>query len=235
MSLNSSAAQLTITPQQQDSGLPAALPPNTPDVANPSEPEQTEPVLANRSATNSSAELANELDQPPKPIAEHSAPEKSDRSTSASSAGLPASKDDVLTMLKEAALSGDAEAQFKLGVRYDAGEDVEMNKDIAFEWFQKAAELSYAKAQFYVGVMYGDGKGVKADKEKSFLWIHKAAEQGVVVAQYFVGVMYGDGKGVKADKEKAFLWIHKAAEKNYRAAQKLLSAFYQSGVGVTKD
>ena len=46
MSLNSSAAQPPLSPQQQDTGLPAALPPDTPDVANPSEPEQTEPVLA---------------------------------------------------------------------------------------------------------------------------------------------------------------------------------------------
>ena len=65
MSLNSSAAQPPLSPQQQDTGLPAALPPDTPDVANPSELEQTEPVLANRSATNSSAELADELNQPP--------------------------------------------------------------------------------------------------------------------------------------------------------------------------
>ena len=37
MSLNSSAAQPPLSPQQQDTGLPAALPPDTPDVANPSE------------------------------------------------------------------------------------------------------------------------------------------------------------------------------------------------------
>ena len=106
MSLNSSAAQPPLSPQQQDTGLPAALPPNTPDVANPSEPEQTEPVLANRSATNSSAELADELNQPPTPIVEHSAPEKSDRSTSAISEATSTTVDDEITALIKVAHQG---------------------------------------------------------------------------------------------------------------------------------
>ena len=114
MSLNSSAAQPPLSPQQQDTGLPAALPPDTPDVANPSEPEQTEPVLANRSANNSSAELAVELNQPPTLIAEHSAPEKSDRSSSASLEAESAITDDEITSLKKAAEQGNAEAQYKL-------------------------------------------------------------------------------------------------------------------------
>jgi TPR repeat protein len=160
MSLNSSAAQLTIIPQQQDSGLPAALPPNTPDVANPSEPEQTEPVLANRSANNSSAELAVELNQPPTLIAEHSAPEKSDCSTSISSAAKSATTGDELTALYEAAWSGDAESQFRLGEYYYRGQDLEINKKRAFIWFQEAAEKGNLKAQFNVGTMYRDGVGV---------------------------------------------------------------------------
>ena len=115
MSLNSSAAQPPLSPQQ-DTGLPAALPPDTPDVANPSEPEQTEPVLANRSANNSSAELAVELNQPPTLIAEHSAPEKSDRSSSASLEAESAITDDEITSLKKAAEQGNAEAQYKLSM-----------------------------------------------------------------------------------------------------------------------
>ena len=116
MSLNSSAAQPPLSPQRQDTGLPAALPPDTPDVANPYEPEQTEPVLANRSANNSSAELAVELNQPPTLIAEHSAPEKSDRSSSASLEAESAITDDEITSLKKAAEQGNAEAQYKLAI-----------------------------------------------------------------------------------------------------------------------
>ena len=109
MSLNSSAAQPPLSPQQQDTGLPVTPTPVTSAVANPSEP-----VLANRSATNSSAELADELNQPPTPIVEHSAPEKSDRSTSASLEAESAITDDEITSLKKAAEQGNAEAQYKL-------------------------------------------------------------------------------------------------------------------------
>jgi len=54
MSMNSSAVQLPVIPQQpQDTGLHPALQPGTPDVADLSEPGNTEPVLNNRAATNS--------------------------------------------------------------------------------------------------------------------------------------------------------------------------------------
>ena len=53
MSMNSSAVQLPVIPQQQqDTGLHPALPPGTLDVANPSESRNAEPALANHAATN---------------------------------------------------------------------------------------------------------------------------------------------------------------------------------------
>ena len=103
MSLNANLAPPTLSPQQQDTGLPDALTPSTPDVANPYEPEQSGPVLLNRAAINSSVEIADEVNQPPISIAEHSAPEKSNRSSSASSADTTASAGDELTALIKAA------------------------------------------------------------------------------------------------------------------------------------
>ena len=97
MSLNSSPVQTPIpTQQQQDTGLPVVLTPGTPDVANPSEPEKSEPALANRSSTNSSVLVSNELNHPSTPIVEHSAPEKSDRSTFASYEAAPPTADETI-------------------------------------------------------------------------------------------------------------------------------------------
>ena len=154
MSMNADRVPLPLSPQLQDSALPAELPPDTPDVANPSQPEQSGPVLLNRAATHSSTLATDELNQPSTPIVEHSAPEKSDRSSSASSATTIATKDDEITSLKKAAEQGDAQAQFKLGMRYYNGKGVEVNNEKAFLWVHKAAELGYAKAQFCVGRMY---------------------------------------------------------------------------------
>ena len=155
MSLNSNAVQPTITPQQQDIGLPAALPPGTPDVANPSEPEQSGPVLLNRAATNSSTEMVGELNQSSISIDNNSAPEKSDRSSSASSGAASATTDDELTTLITAACSGDAESQYQLGERYFGIGGIEVNKEIAFMGYDRACragacfpEISFIPIEF---------------------------------------------------------------------------------------
>ena len=152
MSLNSSAVQPPITTQQQDTDLPAALVPGAAAAVNQSKPEHIEPVLLNPAKNNSSVQVVDELNRPSTPIVEHSAPEKSPRSTNAILAALPNTTDDSLENLKQAALSGDKEAQFNLGEMYDKGEGVEVDKVKAFEWYQKAAVQGYSKAQFNVGV-----------------------------------------------------------------------------------
>ncbi len=230
MSLNSSAAQPPLSPQQQDTGLPVTPTPVTSAVANPSEP-----VLATRSATNASAELAVELNQPPTPIAQNSAPKKSDRSTSTSSAAKSATTGDELTALYEAAWSGDAESQFRLGEYYYRGQDLEINKKRAFIWFQEAAEKGNLKAQFNVGTMYRDGVGVEKSEEKAFECFHKAAAQGNLKAQVIVGAMYSNGKGVEIDKEKAFMWYHKVAIQGNLKAQFNVGVMYSDGEGVEKQ
>lgn len=230
MSQSSSSVQPPITPQQQDTPLPAAIPPGTPDVANPSEP-----TLANRASTNSSVEIEDEVNQPLNPITEHSAPEKSDRSSSASSEAESATTDDDITALKKAASSGDAESQFKLAGRYNNGDDIEENQEEAFVWYHKAAKQGHAEAQCVLGYMYEEGEGVKVDKEKAFYWYHEAAVQGDVTAQFNVGQMYDQGEVVKENKEKAFIWYLKAAEQGDSEAQLNVGEMYDQGNGVVVD
>ena len=123
MSLNANLVSPPLSPQQQDTDLPAAFVPGAPDVANPSEPKESGPRLLNRAATNSSVGFIYEVNQPSTPIAEHSALEKSPRSTDAILAALPNTTDDPLESLKQSALSGNANAQYKLGYLYFWGEE----------------------------------------------------------------------------------------------------------------
>ena len=192
MSLNSNAAQ-PVLPHQlpHDTNVFTVHPPSTPDVANPSEP-----ALANRAATNSSTEMVNEVNQPSTLIVEHSAPEKSNRSSSASSEAESVNTDDEIKALIKAAERGGAKAQFKLGVCYDKGDGLDKNKEKALEWFHKAAERGYSKAQYTEGIRYSNGEGVAKDKEKAFEWFHRAAEQGYSKAQCNLGLMYSNGEGV---------------------------------------
>ena len=196
MSLTSSAVQPP---------LPNQLPPDTPDVANPSRPEQ-EPLLSNRTATNSSALATDELNKLPTPIVEHSAPEKSDRSSSTSSAATIVTKDDEITSLKKVAEQSDPEAQFKLGVRYDDGNGVKESKEEAFNWYHKAAEQGHIQAQVFVGDRYYFGEGVEENKEEAFNWYHKAAELGHSKAQRCLSECYQHGTGTDKNLPLATYW-----------------------------
>jgi hypothetical protein len=179
--------------------------------------------------------MVDEINQPFTPIVEHSAPEKSDRSTCAVSEEISATSDDEVTALKKAASSGDAESQFKLAVNYYFGRNVAKDKGKAVEYFYKAAVQGHLEAQFKLGHMYNIGLCVKKNKEKAFEWFYKAAGNGSSAAQFALGNMYIKGDGVKKNKEKAFQWFYKAAEKSHAEAQSKLGRAYSSGIGVEVD
>ena len=230
MSLNANLVSPPLSPQQQDSALPAALPPSTPDVANPSEP-----TLSNRAAINSSVEIEDEVNQPLNPITEHSAPEKSDRSSSASSVPTSATENDEITALIRAAQQGNAESQYDLGYHYYFGRHIAKDKEKAVEYFHKAAAQGHLEAQYKLGHMYNIGLCVKQNKEKALEWFCKAAENGSSAAQYALGKMYIKGDVVEKNKEKAFQWFCKAAEKDHAEAQLKLAWAYSTGAGVEVD
>ncbi|MEK8016860.1 MAG: tetratricopeptide repeat protein [Candidatus Parabeggiatoa sp.] len=78
---------------------------------------------------------------------------------------------------------GNAVAQFKLGVLYTKGEEVERDLTQAAEWYRKAAEQGHKNAQFKLGRFYEKGKGLEADLTQAEHWYQKAAEQGHKNAQ----------------------------------------------------
>ena len=131
------------------------------------------------------------------------------------------STDSTLTQssdtLKKRAATGDAEAQYKLGVLY---EDVGgLNPDYAQAdvWFRKAAEQGLAEAQFYLGVSYDLGQGVPQDYSQAASWYRKAAEQGYASAQWNYGKLYDTGLGVPQDYAEAYLWLSIAATGKFEA------------------
>jgi uncharacterized protein len=230
MSLNANQLTPPLSPQQQDTGLPAAIPPGTPDVANPSEP-----TLSNRAAINSSVEIEDEINELPIPIAEHSAPEKSDRSSSSSLEDASAIADNEFTALLKAAEQGDAESQYQLGDRYFNVEGVEATKELAFKWYYRAAAQGHSEAQFDLGLMYANGVGVQRDEKMSLKWIQMSADQGNSDAQCILGQMYKKGQGVKKDFVKAAELFRKSADQGDSVAQFMLGQMYRVGLGVEKD
>ena len=65
----------------------------------------------------------------------------------------PAENDDFMK-LKRSAEQGNAEAQYRLGLMYDMGEDIDQDYGKAFEWYEKSANQGLASSQSKLGSMY---------------------------------------------------------------------------------
>jgi TPR repeat protein len=138
------------------------------------------------------------------------------------------------TMLSEAK-SGDAAAQFNLGILYKDGQGVPQDFAQAAVWFRKAAEQGDAHAQFCLGALYSFGQGVPQDYAQAAVWYRKAAEQGDAGAQGNLGALYMSGQGVPQDYAQGVAWNRKAAEQGDADAQLRLGATYIIGQGVPQS
>ena len=140
-----------------------------------------------------------------------------------------------IATLKEQAASGDATAQYNLGMAYYNGQGVPQDFAQAIVWFRKAADQGNIDAQFYLGVSYANGMGVSRDYAQAAIWFRKAAEQGQTPAQCVLGLMYAAGLGVPQDYLQAATWLRKAAEQGDAKAQDNLANLYKDGQGVSRD
>lgn len=86
--------------------------------------------------------------------------------------------------IRRAAENGDAEAQYKLGNAYLAGEEIENNPAEAARWYRRAADQGFASAQCDLGVLYSIGNGVQKNDAEAKSWFQKAAKQGNQTAAF---------------------------------------------------
>ena len=106
------------------------------------------------------------------------------------------------------ALDGDRVAQYNMGVLYDSGLGVPIDKTRAFEWYRKAAAQGFAQAQNNLGRMFYMGDAVPPDYAKAEAYFLQAAAQGVAFSHFFLGMIYaGGGPGVKAEPIHAYKWL----------------------------
>src|SRR5215471_13484503 len=82
------------------------------------------------------------------------------------------------TVLRKAAESGNAEAQYRLASLYRSGRGVPQDELQAFKWMKAAAEQNHMNAEFNLATMYLAGRGVAADVGQATVWLKKAASRG---------------------------------------------------------
>ncbi|MDR1923629.1 MAG: ADP-ribosylglycohydrolase family protein [Planctomycetaceae bacterium] len=168
--------------------------------------------------------------------------------------------EEAFTLLKSAAASGNAVAQYLLsGYWFEKDnqksaiswleKSAEQNlavaqRDLAFvyqrnehyekvaHYLQLAAEQGDSEAQVHLALIYEGGFYVKKDLKLAFKWMKKAAQAGHVQAAYFLGNLYRDGTGTQANPMKAFEYYSKAAEGGSSDGIDRLGCCYRLGIGV---
>src|SRR5690606_23680413 len=81
-------------------------------------------------------------------------------------------------LLRTAAESGDARAQFEIGAILTEGHVVEQDLAQAASWYERSAAQGFAPAQYRLGNLFEGGRGVERDMELARLWYQRAAESG---------------------------------------------------------
>ena len=73
---------------------------------------------------------------------------------------------------------GDASSQYNLGVSYQNGLGVSVDKVESVKWYRLAAEQGDADAQYNLGASYLEGNGIDIDKVEGMKWIKLSAKNG---------------------------------------------------------
>lgn len=137
--------------------------------------------------------------------------------------------------LRRAAASGNAAAEFLVGVKYTEGSGVAANLAEAAKWYQKAAAKGLAPAQYRLASLYEKGNGVERDATKARDWYVKAAEAGNIKAMHNLAVLYAEGQSGSPDFKEAAKWFEKAASYGVKDSLFNLGILYARGLGVEKN
>ena len=137
--------------------------------------------------------------------------------------------------LQQQAQQGDAAAQFQLGTRFDAGQDVPQNFAMAAKWFRAAAEQGNAAAQNQLGKYLQSGLGGAQNHVEAVKWLQQAAQAGDPQHLVDLATMYENGFGVAQDYGGAAALYRRAAQLGHLDAAVNLGVLYQNGTGVAQD
>ena len=138
-----------------------------------------------------------------------------------------------ISRTKNAAASGDAEAQFDLGYLYARGMGMRQNHFQALRWFRKSAEQGLARAQNHLGLAYIEARGgIPRNYKEAAGWFRKSAEQGDAEGAYLLAGLYSKGLGLPQSYSRSLQWYQQAAEQNHVYAQLSLGLSYSEGRGV---
>ncbi len=137
-----------------------------------------------------------------------------------------------------AAEKNDPNAQFNLGLSYEAGLGVEKDIKRAIYWYEKSAAQGHIIACHNLGVIFqfgSDDERAFINYEKAIEYYTKAAETDFPPSQCNLGFMYLVGLGVEMDAAKAVSLFIPAAEQNIPQALFHLGWCLDNGLGIEEN
>ena len=111
--------------------------------------------------------------------------------------------DKALRWYYDAAKSGDAEAQFRLGLVLEDGSLTKQDLKAAISWYGRAAEAGHALGQYKFGLALQFGNGIALDLRTAREWYEAAGKQGIARASFNLALMQRTGEGGEKDLSAA--------------------------------
>lgn len=119
----------------------------------------------------------------------------------------------LMAALRPLAESGDADAQFNMGILHDTGQGVPQDYREAARWYAAAGDQNHPTAQYNLGLLYFEGKGVERDQAKALDLYRRAARNGDADAFSSIGYMFLYGISVEEDRLEGLAYFLLAAER----------------------
>jgi hypothetical protein len=137
-----------------------------------------------------------------------------------STSTAPHTVETSMRQLEAVAQSGNAEAQFILGLSHIEGVKGALGScpERATYWLQSASMQGNIEATLELARLYETGKLGEVNYSLARYWYEHAANQGSALAQYRLAHMYATGKGVVKDDETASFWLKLSAIHGYSSS-----------------
>jgi TPR repeat protein len=151
--------------------------------------------------------------------------------------GVEKDEGKALSLIRQAADSGDAIGALALGSAYEWGQyGVAKNEAEALRWYEKAAERGNVRAALVLGEKYSEGKlGLAKDDAEAARLFRKAAERGDVQGLYYLGLSHWEGRGLPKDQTQAEALFAKGDERKNSHAMVDIGRKFESGQGVAEN
>ena len=112
--------------------------------------------------------------------------------------------------VKKLAISGNAAAQYSLGMRYANGDGLKRDNREARQWFLKAAEQGHIAAEGKVAASFWEGSGGAQDYSKAYFWGLLAQAGGDETSSVIVmsSAAHLSPAQISAEQKQAESWLH---------------------------